>query len=104
MRRSLASQAWKRDATQNLKEMLKDLAASPEGRSVVGLQVAGGVYGEWHPWATISAQSLARAIGITLSSTKNTTKDRRGRKRLHTQPFQLVGSRRADDGGGGRKS
>lgn len=50
VRHSLASQLWQQDATAKLKEMLSSLAKSAEGRSVVGLQVAGGVYGEWHPW------------------------------------------------------
>jgi hypothetical protein len=49
-RHSLASERWKNDATPKFKEMMKALASSREGRNVVGLQVAGGVYGEWHPW------------------------------------------------------
>lgn len=50
LRHSLASSLWKQEATVKFKKMMKALAASKEGHNVVGLQVAGGVYGEWHPW------------------------------------------------------
>ena len=50
VRHSLASQAWRDSVTPKLQEMLQRLAKTREGRSVVGVHVAGGVYGEWHPW------------------------------------------------------
>ncbi len=52
-RNSLASAKWRREATEKLIEFCKRLAAMPEGNAVVGIQVACGVYGEWHYWGFI---------------------------------------------------
>ncbi|MBI5086866.1 MAG: hypothetical protein HZB13_20000 [Acidobacteria bacterium] len=47
---SLASRAWKEMATQKTVELLRGLAAVPEGHALAGIHVACGVYGEWHYW------------------------------------------------------
>ena len=47
---SMASALWKTEATARLREFLRLLAKSPEGRALAGIQVANGVYGEWHNW------------------------------------------------------
>ena len=52
-RHSLASEKWKADASTKLKEFLSHLKDLPEARSIAGIQVAGGVYGEWHYWGFI---------------------------------------------------
>lgn len=52
-RHSLASEKWKSEAGNKLTELLKNLEATPEGDALVGIQVAGGVYGEWHYWGFI---------------------------------------------------
>jgi len=52
-RNSLASTKWRREASQKVVEFLKRLAAMPEGNAVAGIQVACGVYGEWHYWGFI---------------------------------------------------
>ena len=49
-RASLASAAWRADAGAAVRELLRQLAATPEGGWLAGVQVAGGVYGEWHYW------------------------------------------------------
>ncbi len=52
MRVSLASEKWLADAGIMLGEACRRLAASPEGCRVIGIQIACGVYGEWHHWGT----------------------------------------------------
>ncbi|MGC3947449.1 MAG: hypothetical protein QM762_23530 [Chryseolinea sp.] len=52
-RHSLASERWKTEATEKLKQFLSLLKALPEANSLAGIQVAGGVYGEWHYWGFI---------------------------------------------------
>lgn len=50
MRASLASEKWKHDAGEALVELLNAIINTPQGHHVVGIQIAGGVYGEWHQW------------------------------------------------------
>lgn len=52
-RHSLASEKWKAEAVDKMKEFLNKLQRVPEGRILAGIQVAGGVYGEWHYWGFI---------------------------------------------------
>ncbi len=47
---SLASELWKRESADLTREVLRLLAAAPEGNALVGVQVADGIYGEWHNW------------------------------------------------------
>lgn len=50
MRVSLASEKWKADATVALHCLLEGIRNTPQGKHVVGIQIACGVYGEWHQW------------------------------------------------------
>ncbi|HMG89783.1 MAG TPA: beta-galactosidase [Chryseolinea sp.] len=52
-RHSLASKKWLDVSTQKLIEFLQKLSQLPEGKALAGIQVAGGVYGEWHYWGFI---------------------------------------------------
>lgn len=52
-RHSLASERWISEASNRLKEFLSALSKTPEANSLAGIQVAGGVYGEWHYWGFI---------------------------------------------------
>ena len=47
---SMASVAWKEEGVARLRRFLRELAATPEGDALAGIQVADGVYGEWHNW------------------------------------------------------
>lgn len=47
---SMASEKWRAEATAKLREFLTAFAATPEGNALIGMQVANGVYGEWHQW------------------------------------------------------
>ena len=51
---SLASKKWIDDASAKTKEFLQKLQATPEGNAVFAIQVASGVYGEWHYWGFIN--------------------------------------------------
>ncbi|CAA9238452.1 MAG: hypothetical protein AVDCRST_MAG95-1318 [uncultured Adhaeribacter sp.] len=53
-RHSLASARWKEEATAKLVEFLTKLKTLPEANALAGIQVAGGVYGEWHYWGFIN--------------------------------------------------
>ncbi len=47
---SLASEKWVKESSEMTRLFCKKLAKTPEGRAVIGIQVACGVYGEWHYW------------------------------------------------------
>ena len=53
LRASLASLKWRQESGQRLAEFCKRMADTPEGKSVIGIHVSGGVYGEWHNWGFI---------------------------------------------------
>ena len=53
LRASLASMKWREEAGIKLEEFCRHLAGTPEGKSVIGLHISGGVYGEWHYWGFI---------------------------------------------------
>ncbi|MBC8111091.1 MAG: hypothetical protein H7Y04_08545, partial [Verrucomicrobia bacterium] len=53
LRASLASEKWKQEAGQKLTELCQKLAKTPEGNSVIGMHISGGIYGEWHYWGFI---------------------------------------------------
>jgi len=53
LRASLASMKWRTESGERLKEFCTRMAATPEGKSVIGIHVCGGVYGEWHYWGFI---------------------------------------------------
>ncbi len=53
LRASLASELWKKEAGQKLVEFCQRLSKTPEGNAVIGMHVAGGIYGEWHYWGFI---------------------------------------------------
>jgi hypothetical protein len=53
-RHSLASTRWEEEATGKLIEFLAMLKTLPEASALAGIQVAGGVYGEWHYWGFIN--------------------------------------------------
>ncbi len=61
LRVSLASEKWLHDAGEKLSLLCDALAVAPEGQSVMGIQPACGIYGEWHQWGTdVSAPMQAR--------------------------------------------
>ena len=50
MRASLASEKWKHDTSDILKEFCRRVAETDEGKHIFAIQIAGGVYAEWHQW------------------------------------------------------
>lgn len=53
MRTSLASKKWLAESGEMLKRFCRELAATPEGGALFALQLAGGIYGEWHYWGLL---------------------------------------------------
>lgn len=47
---SMASDRWRDEVTATLRRFLRAFSATPEGDALAGVQVANGVYGEWHNW------------------------------------------------------
>lgn len=58
LRVSLASEVWKQEAGKCLEIFLEGLKADKVGDSVIAIQVACGMFGEWHHWACLSDVSL----------------------------------------------
>jgi hypothetical protein len=50
LRNSLASKKWRDDMVEKIKILCRELADTPEGNAVVGIQMATGIYGENHYW------------------------------------------------------
>lgn len=53
-RTSLASEKWRTEAGAQLALFCREFSKTPEGRALVGIQVACGVYGEWHQWGFLN--------------------------------------------------
>jgi len=53
LRASLASLKWRTASGEKVIEFCKKLATTQEGAAVIGLHIAGGIYGEWHYWGFI---------------------------------------------------
>jgi hypothetical protein len=49
-RTSLASQKWRDKCEPIVRRFCEEFSQTPEGDALAGIQVAGGVYGEWHYW------------------------------------------------------
>lgn len=47
---SMASRPWREAVSDRFVRFLQAFAETPESNALVGLQVANGVYGEWHNW------------------------------------------------------
>jgi len=54
LRASFFSEKWKAWAQKHLAHFCKSLADTPEGRRVMGIQVANGTYGEWQHFGFLS--------------------------------------------------
>ncbi len=54
IRYSFASKHWRETMTEKVAEFCQLLAKTEEGNAVIGFQVAGGIYGEWHHWGFIN--------------------------------------------------
>jgi hypothetical protein len=50
IRASLASERWRTASGAQVAWFCRNFALTKEGRSVIGMHLSGGVYGEWHPW------------------------------------------------------
>ena len=53
---SLASEKWLKESSKMTKLFCEKLSKTPEGRALIGIQVACGVYGEWHYWGFLKSE------------------------------------------------
>ena len=60
-RTSLASQKWRDECEPMVRRFCREFSQTPEGGALAGVQVAGGVYGEWHYWGFIGHEPDASA-------------------------------------------
>jgi hypothetical protein len=52
-RASLASRRWLDELGEVVARFCREFSATPEGDALIGIQVAGGVFGEWHYWGFV---------------------------------------------------
>ena len=57
MRMSMASNLWRNFTENEIYEFCRDFSKTKEGERVIGIQVAAGVYGEWHQWGFIEHEA-----------------------------------------------
>lgn len=50
LRHSMASKRWRDESTRMLQTFCREFSKTPEAGHLIGLHVAGGIYGEWHYW------------------------------------------------------
>ncbi len=60
LRASFASEKWRKDAGEKLAECCKLLSQTKQGKQVFGVQVAYGIYGEWHHFGTDCSPSMQK--------------------------------------------
>lgn len=61
LRTSLASRKWHQEVGPIVGRFCREFAQTPQGDALAGIQVAGGVYGEWHYWGFNSHEPDASA-------------------------------------------
>jgi len=57
VRFSLASKKWLRQSSEKVRSFCKLLSNTPEGNVLAGIQVASGLYGEWHQWGFLKYEA-----------------------------------------------
>jgi len=50
---SYASEAWQKKGEEILREFCEEMSATPEGKHLMGIQIANGINGEHHQWAFV---------------------------------------------------
>ena len=50
---SLASKKWRDESSEKVKEFCEKFSKTEEGNHLAGIQVACGIYGEWHYWGLL---------------------------------------------------
>ena len=60
MRASIASEKWLSEASDMLAQMCQAIRDTEEGRHVIAIQVAYGMFGEWHQWVNDTSAPMQR--------------------------------------------
>ena len=103
LRVSLASQKWREEAGTLLAEFCRQVWSTPEGEHVIGIQVACGIYGEWHQWGTDCSKPMEKRFRQLLQEEYGS--DQALQKAwgqpdvtIETAPFRPSTKRPGDDG------
>jgi hypothetical protein len=54
---SFASSTWRETAKKRIRRFLRELSETKEGEAVTAVQIAEGIYGEWHYWGFIHGEA-----------------------------------------------
>ena len=57
VRSSMASDKWRDATSDKLAQFCNEFAKTDEGNALIGIQVAYGIYGEWHQWGTMENEA-----------------------------------------------
>ncbi|MBE5770887.1 MAG: hypothetical protein E7336_05915 [Clostridiales bacterium] len=72
LRVCLGSKLWLKEAGERLKMLCQQLSQTPEGKHLMGIQVACGLYGEWHQWGTDDGPCMEKHFREYLKETYQT--------------------------------
>lgn len=75
MRASIASKKWLLEAGEILKKFCEEISNTEEGKSLIAIQVAYGVYGEWHQWGIDTGIPMREKFKEFIKSKYNTECD-----------------------------
>ena len=59
---SFASELWKKEQGEALRQLLHHFKNSPYGHQIAGIHIAGGSCGEWHYWGNLAAPDCGAAM------------------------------------------
>jgi len=62
MRVSLASQKWLKEAGECLRQFCEDVWNTEEGKHIIGIQIACGLYGEWAHWGIPHGEDTSKPM------------------------------------------
>lgn len=62
LRASIASEKWLDEVSDILAQLCRALCDTEEGRHVIAIQVAYGMFGEWHQWVNDTSEPMNRRL------------------------------------------
>lgn len=63
---SFASELWKKEGSEALRQFVRHVRNSPYSESVIGVHVANGIYGEWHAWSATDLPDTSEPMRAAL--------------------------------------
>ena len=75
MRVSYASKLWIKEACEKIRLLLEHIKSMPHGDSLMAIQIAGGINGEWHQWGTDVSKPMVEYFKEYLKEKYNTNEN-----------------------------